>query len=95
MPRGLLCFGALTLGILRKSGFPQFNIKYYEDRIFRDENFWMITFLPVAALADWFGFVIYFPIIVYGALVLARISADTSHATKMYVNIINCFKSLL
>ena len=92
MPRGLLCFGALSLGLIRKSGFPRLSMKYFQDRIIQDENFWMIGFLVVAIMADKLAFIIYIPILLYGTLVCARISVDTSHTTKIYANLINTFK---
>ena len=52
----------------------------------------MIAFLTVALTAGWLAFIIYLPIMLYGLLVLAKISADTSHATKIYTNLINTLK---
>ena len=63
---------ALLLGVIRKGGFPQLNIDYFQSVVL-DENVQMLGFLMIASTAGMFSLVCWGPVFIHAALICSKI----------------------
>ena len=62
---------ALLLGVIRKGGFPQLNIDYFQSVVL-DENVQMLGFLMIASTAGMFSLVCWGPVFIHAALICSK-----------------------